>query len=312
MRFFDLHCDTLYECLKENKNLKENDLQISLEKGKNISKWVQCFAIWIPDEYRGEKALNLFKSAYIKLVKEYLSNNNSMLICREFEDIKTAIDSNRCACIFTVEGSSALGGDLNNIYLMKELGVKIVTLTWNGSSEVGDGILVSNSQGISDFGKKAVKLMEDNNIIIDVSHASDELFSDILTISKKPFIASHSNSREICSNKRNLTDEQFLEIKNRQGLVGLNFYKLFINEEKDLGFSGLMNHLEHFLSLGGERIVAIGSDFDGCDTINDIDSLIKIENFYEYLLKHNYSEELIDRLFFNNCYEFFERYSICK
>lgn len=311
MRFFDLHCDTLYECYNNDKGFGENDLQVSLDKRGNISEWVQCFAIWIPDNIKSRKALELLKSSYAKLIREYILNGRSMFLCKDEGDIKKALNAKKCAGIFTVEGSAAIGDDLDNIDLLKRLGVKMVTLTWNGSSEIGDGILVENAKGLSRFGKRAIKSMEHNKIIVDISHASEKLFWDVFDITEKPFVASHSNSQKVCPNKRNLTDDQFLAIRNRKGLVGLNFCKEFVSEKEDAGFAELMKHLEHFLSLKGEDTVAIGSDFDGCKTIKDLSNLRDIERFYEYLLRHNYSEELIDKLFFKNSYDFFEKYNLC-
>ena len=106
--------------------------------------------------------------------------------------------------------------------------------------------------------------METDGIIIDISHASQALFYDVAENTNLPFVASHSNSYKITSHRRNLTDEQFSVIRNRKGLMGLNFHNEFLNNNsQNAGMTDILRHAEHFLSLGGEDILCFGSDFDG-------------------------------------------------
>ena len=100
-----------------------------------------------------------------------------------------------------------------------------MTLTWNGSNEIGSGVMSGDKFGLTPFGKLAVKEMEKEGIVIDVSHASEALFYDVAENTERPFIATHSNSKVLCKHPRNLTDDQFRIICNRGGLVGLNYFK---------------------------------------------------------------------------------------
>ena len=297
MRFFDLHCDTLYRAYNENKSIYKNDFHVSYEKSKGFKKYVQCFAAWIPDEYRGVNALNLFDGCINKLRDEQEESG--------FNIIKTLDDfeKDRCA-IVTVEGGAVLGGDIQKVKYLAENNVKIMTLTWNGRCEIGDGCGVNNSQGITKFGKQVVQKMEAYGIIIDVSHASEKLFYDVANIAEKPFIATHSNSYSVCPHKRNLTDSQFSEIKSRGGIVGITFCSEFLNSNKKAGFDDVLKHVEHFWELGGENTLSIGSDFDGAEVPPELNSLEKVEDLYEYFLKKNYKESLVQKLFFENGYEF--------
>ncbi len=305
MNFFDLHCDTLTKAFQENKELYENDLHISLKRARKYDNYIECFAVWIPDEIRGDAAMNLFNRAYKKLVLEQKSNANNFLICKDANDIENFVKSkNKCGAILTVEGGAVLGGKLENIKCLREKGVRVMTLTWNGSCEIGDGVGVTNPNGLSEFGKKAVKEMEKCGIIVDVSHASERLFYDVCEISEKPLIATHSNSKQICNHRRNLTDEQFRIIAERGGIVGINFCKDFLSEKKSPNLDDIIKHAEHFLELGGENSIAIGSDFDGCDVPDEIAGIEYIENLYEYFLKKNYNQNIIDKVFFGNAYNF--------
>lgn len=291
MKYFDLHCDTLYELVTKNKNINKNDLHISLEKCSNLEKYFQCFAIWIPDDLRGQEALTFFDS------------------CRKkFLDICDNCFQKNLIPILTVEGGAVLGGNLDNIEYLKKSGVKILTLTWNGTCEIGDGSGVKNARGLSDFGKKVVKKLENYDIIIDVSHASKQLFYDVAEISEKPFIATHSNSYKICPHRRNLDDNQFNIIKQAEGIVGITFCKDFLKADpNNITFDDIRRHIDHFLDLGGENTISFGSDFDGAVAPECIDSIEKISNLYEYMCKKNYKEKFLKKLFFENAYSFFNK-----
>lgn len=305
MRLFDLHCDTLYRAVTEKKTLNEGDFHISLNRGAKYESWLQCFAIWIPDDIRGKDALSLFDNAVSKFKSEIQNNTDIIKPCGTKNDIKSVCEENGHGAILTVEGGAALAGDINKLDYMAECGVKIITLTWNGTCELGDGIEVNNPIGITKFGKEAVTRMEKLGIAVDVSHASEKLFYDVCEISTKPFIATHSNARRVCSHKRNLTDDQFKIIRNIGGVVGINFCDYFLRDNGGANFSDILKNVEYFLSLGGEKTVCMGTDFDGTDMPKGIKGIESINDLYEYFLRHNYPESLLDDIFFNNAYRFF-------
>ena len=180
----------------------------------------------------------------------------------------------------------------------------MMTLTWNGVCEAGDGAKVDNPKGLTKFGKNLVKKLEENDIIIDISHASEKLFYDVAEICEKPIVATHSNCKKVCGNPRNLTDEQIKIIKEKGGLIGLTFCKDFLSNSKNASMDDVLRHFEHFLLLSCEDNLAFGSDFDGADTPEEISSIDKIKNLYEYFLKKGYKENLLDKVFFSNAYDF--------
>lgn len=304
MNFFDLHCDTLYEIYSRDQGLYENDCHISIKRSESINKYIGCFAVWMPDEYRDQEAIKFFDCVYNKFLSEKEKNAPYMKFIEASNDMEN-LSKGKKGMILTVEGGSVLGGNIERIKYLRECGVKAITLTWNGENEIGGGS--GSPRGITDFGVKAVKEMEKQGIIIDISHASEELFYDVSRIAQKPFIATHSNSYSVCEHKRNLTDEQFQVIKNKGGIVGVTFCKKFLNLNKDASLSDILNHIEHFLSLSGEKTVSIGSDFDGTDVPRELEGIQTVEILYEYLLRHNYSEKLIYDIFYGNAYEFFKK-----
>ena len=116
-----------------------------------------------------------------------------------------------------------LGGRLERVQDLKDRGVAMLTLTWNGENELGRGVLSPGDTGLTPFGRRAVRALERAGIVVDVSHASPELFWDVAELAERPIVASHSNAKAVCGHPRNLTKEQFLAIRDRGGLVGLNF-----------------------------------------------------------------------------------------
>lgn len=329
MQFFDLHCDTLYRAVTENKTLNENfysaqknnfsvgalfeggvlpPFQLSFDRGKKYRPWVQCMAVWIPDDVTDKYAEMLFDKACSKLKAE--SEINNMKVCNSFSDVKSVSENKGHGVIFTLENGRLIKKP-EDVQKLKGKGVKMITITWNALNSLGSGVKSEKDCGLTELGKNVVKEMNRLGIAVDVSHGSDKLFYDVAEISSAPIAASHSNSRKITKNPRNITDDQFKIICKKGGVVGLNFCRSFLNENhKKASMDDILRHAEHFLGLGGENHLCIGSDFDGTDMPDGITGIESIENLYGHFLKHNYSEKLLSKLFFENAYNFFENFDI--
>ena len=300
MKLFDLHCDTLFELNDKSQDLENSELAVSLKGMQKYDKIVRCFAIYTPDTLKGAEAREHLKNLYSIFVKQLARYNDKITRVTDLE----SLNKSHIGAVLTVENGSVLAGDFNNIKELSEMGVKLFSITWNGENELGFGQL--KNRGLKPFGKECIPVLEQNGITIDVSHLSDKGFEDVCTISKNPFVASHSNSRKICPHKRNLTDEQIKEIIARGGLIGLNFYKGFLNKNFDLADKyDIIKHAEHILSLGGENTLCIGTDFDGAEIVGEYDSdskLICLENLF---LQNGFSREITDKILFNNANNFF-------
>ena len=158
--------------------------------------------------------------------------------------------------------------------------------------------------GLTDFGKNVVKEMDRLGMIIDVSHLSEVGFWDVVKGSKKPFVASHSNSKTVWNHPRNLTDEQFGVFVERQGLVGINFYPVFLNGSFDTDVEKVLDHIDHFLNLGGDTVIAMGSDFDGAKMPEHIDGIQDVKYLYHLIVKR-YGTTRAEQFFYENAYRFF-------
>ena len=207
MIIFDAHADTPTRLLDENKSLFYNDLHIDL---KRLSKndCMQVFATFISAEYK-DNAKERLNSVVTNFFGE--ANKYNLKICKTHEDIKTA--KGPCG-ILSLEGGEPIE-TLEDIEHLKRLGILMIAPTWNYRNKLATGVMEKDDTGLTDFGKKAIRRMNELGILIDVSHLSEKSFWDVCKISKRPICASHSNSKAVTNHPRNLTDEQFIKIRGK-------------------------------------------------------------------------------------------------
>ncbi len=301
---FDLHCDTLTECYKQNLGLCNTTLHFSLDKLPLGMRLCQAMAVFMPDTLRGQEAEQYFQSVLAVFQKELETHHQLVAQVQSPKDIAAILAEKPFAAMLTVEGGSVLAGKLDNVYMLRDAGVKMMTLTWNGENEICGG--AATQKGFTPFGRQVVPLMEKLGIVVDASHLSDTGFYELCEITDAPFVASHSNARAVCHHRRNLTDDMFREICRRKGLVGLNYYSGFIRENGQTNsIQDLIRHLHHFLDLGGEEVLALGSDFDGAAIPEYIQGLEKLEYLVETLKRSGIPTRVLQNILFNNAAGFF-------
>ena len=218
----DLHCDTLTDCMYAGSNiidtLDDPARTLSLTSIPKDIHWAQFFAVFVPDELRGEKAIRFFDDACANFDRQMRKFADLVSPCRNVADMERAWAAGKTAAFLSVENGSAFAGDLSRIGKTKRQGVCAVTLTWNGENELGSGNVTD--RGLTDFGRAAVREMERCGILIDVSHLNDAGLADVFETAERPFLATHSNARAICAHRRNLTDVQIKEMVRRGCLIG--------------------------------------------------------------------------------------------
>ena len=281
MRYFDLHCDTPYRMYEEN--LDFNSGKLSVNSAENIfEEYYQCFAVWLDDNL--EKPFQKYKGT-IQNFKE------------KFEKSGSKIKS-----VFTVEGGAVLEGNIDNLYLLKNDGIRALTLTWNGKNQIASG--ADFEGGITDFGRETVRVMNALKIACDLSHLNRESFYGALEEAEFP-IATHSCAYEVYPHKRNLTDDQIKELVFKNGIMGLCFYPKFLGEG-DV-FENIYKHLFYLLDKGYENHIAIGSDFDGADMDKRLCKASNVKALYEFLNEKGINVQILDKIFFLNAKKFFEK-----
>lgn len=295
--FIDAHCDTASVMLDNKKVLKKNDLHFDLTRAPQG--YTQVFAAYIAPEYyddpmaRTMAILNLMK-------KEIDKKTNRAELCTNSAERTIALENGNMPVFLSLEGAEAIktAEDVKRIY---DAGVRFVALTWNNSNHLAGGVLDEEGTGLSVLGRRMIYEMEKLGMIIDVSHLNDRSFWDVARVTSYPIIASHSCSRTICRNKRNLTDEQFKAICVKGGVVGINLYSDFLVSRGKAQIKHIIKHIDHFLKLGGENHIGIGSDFDGMNKpVEGISGVEDMPKLIEAFRANGYSERLIDKICFGN------------
>ncbi|MCQ2433005.1 MAG: dipeptidase [Clostridia bacterium] len=301
----DLHCDTLYELPKDNTDFHNTNHHISFDRVGDFTSYTQVMALWSNVRRTDDECYEAFWNNYHYGCKA-LENHPEIMLCKSGADLKAARADGKQAIVLGVEGGNLLGEDLSRLDSLYEAGVRIFTLVWGSVSRMGGAHDVGG--GLSPFGVQALKKIISLGIIPDVSHASREIFYQTAAYCDDagvPFIATHSNSAAVHPHTRCLDDEQFTMIKRSGGLVGISMCMLHLTTEEHCTVGRVVEHIERYLSLGGEKTVCFGCDFDGIGTMPD--GMTGVESMgliAEEMLRRNYKESLIADIFQHNAENF--------
>ena len=288
MRIFDLHCDTASKIYRKQSDFSDKDLQVNFQYLSEFDEYFQVFAMWVDAKKQKDN-------------KKYVSD----MIGYFSKEIKKHPDPRY---LISIEGGEALENDVENVNYFFSKGVKIITPVWNYENLIGVPSCISDFGGISPFGRRVIERMNGLNMSVDLSHINLQGFFECVEIAERP-IVTHSNSYAVCKNKRNITDEQFCIIKQKNGIIGINFYPYFLNNTDSATVKDIIKHIYHFLSLGGENNICIGSDFDGIDCfVKGFENIMGYNVLIEEMLKLNFLEEIIAKITYINCKNYMNDY----
>lgn len=300
MRFFDGHCDTILHCYLTGDHLADSTGHWSLEKVKDFTGVAQIFACFgEPEDMPGRALWDVFQEEISLFRREVEANHDRITLCTTADDLERAWHEGKTAAFLSAEGAELLDCDLEKLESAYSWGLRAVNLTWNHENALSGTNVEAPDKGLTAQGRVFVQRMQELGMLVDVSHLSDPGFWDVMELARKPVFASHSNSRKQCFHPRNLTDEQFTAIIENHGVAGLNMCDEFLGETPTV--DTLVAHVEHWFSLGGEKNVSLGGDWDGISHppagISDIRDIYKLA---DRLLQLNYSEGQVNDLFYNN------------
>lgn len=331
----DMHCDTISEIRHRRKEkgeecgLRENGMHIDALRLRESGYLLQCFALYVNlrgcggiDE-RGEahpdRAWEDLQELY-RLYRQELSRNQDILQSVEGPDgLESCRRTGKVGALLTVEEGGVCGGSLRRLEELRDMGVRMMTLTWNFPNELGrpniDGLSPRHGyeslfqadmeHGLTETGRAFVVRMEELGMLADVSHLSDKGFWDVAEVSRRPFVASHSNARSVCPCVRNLTDEMIRCLAEKGGVMGLNFCADFLRTVPE----GVRNpgrledvaaHAAHIFRVGGEDCLGLGSDFDGIDTNEALPGAQAMEKLWDCLKQNGFTERQLDKIFYGN------------
>lgn len=246
----------------------------------------QVCSVWL------KEGINNPYTAYRNIIQQFL------------EDIEIPINhiEKDKTVLLSLEGGSPFERDLGRLYSIKNDGISSIMLTWNN-----DNTLAGGAFGVSGLTKKgidAINILNELGMALDLSHLNDKsLYSAIDRADM--VLASHSNARAVCAHKRNLTDDALRLIRDKEGIVGINFYPAFLGDG-DV-FENIYLHIEHMLNLGLENCVAIGSDLDGAEMDAKLSKTEDIAALYNFLSERFGDGDISDKIFYKNAYNFYQK-----
>lgn len=315
MRIIDGHSDVLWKMWKKKYVEKlplerpfDHDaewLMVTKKKLQEGGVGLQVFAIYIPEEQSKTLAFQTALEMIDLFYTEILSDE--VIFIRSQEDLKRWEESGRLGVLLSLEGAEAVEGDFVKLHTLHRLGVRWIGLTHNPANQVADGVGEERGAGLSQFGRDFVKELNRLQIAVDLSHLSERGFWDVLHISSSPPFASHSNSKEVYPHRRNLTDEQIAALIKAGGYIGLTYVPYFTAAKEQVTIDDLLLHVDHMLSVGAEKHLGLGSDFDGITkTINGLEHSGQTGFLVEKLLQR-YPAATVEGILYRNALEYLGR-----
>src|ERR1035441_5974051 len=236
----DTHADTPQRFLDENYDIGSTDPKdpghISLDKAKAGNLGAEFFSIWVdPETNQGHFAhhtLDLIDSVYEQAAR----HPDRMMMAFSVADIERAHREHKLAALLGIEGGHSIENDMHLLRDYYRLGVRYMTLSWSNTNEWADSSgdindpKIEHHNGLTENGKQFVLEMNRLGMLVDVSHVADKTFYDAIAVTKAPVIASHSSARALTNHPRNMTDDMLRAVAKNGGVVQVNFYNAFIDE----------------------------------------------------------------------------------
>ena len=297
----DLHCDTIMQLLDhpDSGDLYRNTWKIDIEKLQKAHSKVQDFALFINlgetnDPYGRYEEMRNLCTTQIHLYGEHIQHVLS------YQDVESVYESGKIGALMSIEEGGVLGGDLDKLKQAYQDGVRLITLTWNYPNGLGEPHCGEQHKKLTPKGIEFVEAMQDLGIIVDCSHLNDAGTEKLGDILDAPFIASHSNAREVTAHTRNLPDNLIKLIANKGGVIGLNFAQSFLGTSPVSRIEDIVKHGLYLINKGGEDVVALGTDFDGIKPNTEIKDASEMYRLYDAFKEAGLSVEQCEKLFWKN------------
>lgn len=325
MKVVDMHCDTISEIVNQRRRgeeccLRKNGLQADLERMRAGGYTLQNFALFVNVKKCAATPWDEVCALWETYRDEIGANADLIAPVHSYADIAKNEREGRMSAMLTVEEGAVCQGETEKLDRLYEMGVRMLTLTWNYPNGIGyparnlekdqshdaSGRRAPDAGGgLTEFGREFVRRMEELGMIVDVSHLSDAGFYDVMQYTKKPFAASHSNAREICGCARNLTDDMIRKLAGRGGCMGLNFCMDFLETDHKAAKGACMmeaaiRHARHIVKVGGEEVLGLGSDFDGIDVNPELPGAQSMEKLWNALHGAGFTPRQLDLIFEGN------------
>jgi membrane dipeptidase len=308
VKLFDLHADIGYDVyhqsLKQAPNPLRHEHAPKLKRGG-------IEAVAMASFFQGDESLEV-ALAMVEMLDRALTQNTDVfhrVLDGDFSDTKIN-------ALMSLEGLGFLQEEhYATLDTFHRLGIRMASLTWNDQNACATGISGSVLRGLTPFGQAVVKRFNELKIVVDVSHLNEASFWDVLRSSKRPILASHSNTKRHCFVERNLSDQQIRALIEQGGLIGLNAARNFVHlESARQDAYHLAAHATHMIDLGGAHNVALGFDFmDFFDfgeasskMAHDLLDATQAQSILDALAKQGLGIKQIEQIAFFNAQHFFQ------
>lgn len=308
----DGHTDVLLGLIQQRRKFwEESDRgHVDYPRMKKGNVLAAFFAVWPGiNQYYIQKGTRQL----LELVEE--PKNNAIFI-KKPEDLEKADKEGKVGVIFHIEGIGGFDTEFHLLNFLYRLGLRSFGITWSdlnifGSGSSFDPSTPIDTRGITGEGRELILEANKLGVIVDVSHLSDKSFWDVLNISKKPVIASHSSCRAISPVSRNLTDEMIKALADSGGVMGINFGNMFLREDcgrsDDTPFTKIIDHVDHVKNLVGPNHVAFGSDFDGTGVPAEVKDVTGFNKLVAEMEERGYTDEDINKICHGNFVRIFKK-----
>ncbi|MGI9104040.1 MAG: dipeptidase [Terriglobales bacterium] len=237
----DTHADTPQLFLDESFDLATDSpkVNVTLPNVRKGNLGAEFFSIWVEpgyfDAHYARRAIDLIDSVY----EQARRHPDQMTMAFSAEDIVRARtgQQKKFAALLGLEGGHAIENDIHLLRVFYRIGVRYMTLTWSNSNEWADSSgdvnnpRVAHHNGLTPFGKQVVVEMNRLGMMVDISHVADKTFWDVIAVTKAPVIASHSSARALAAHPRNMDDDMLKAVAKNGGVVQVNFFDAFLDEE---------------------------------------------------------------------------------
>lgn len=254
----------------------------------------------------GEETPRITPTQYADLIFDKIEsivqkNSRYLSIARTPADLYNDKRNGRKSIMLGIENGLAIERELANLKHFAQRGVVYITLCHNGDNDICDSARGCNTHdGVSSFGEKVIREMNDLGIMVDLSHGDEKSFYDALDISRVPIVCSHSNCKALCDVPRNLTDDQLRALAAKGGVAHTTLYGGFLRKDGEASVLDAVDHLEHAIRIMGIDHVGIGTDFDGDGGVRGMADSSELINFTIRLLRRKYSERDIEKIWGGN------------
>lgn len=288
MLIVDSHCDTpMFFHQDITFHHRDERIKVDLHKMSEGKQDVAFMVAYLPrvglrkeDLQFATRQANEILTAIENMVQKCNTDRERLVIATSVDELYRNKIQKKKSLVLGIENGFAIGDDISLIKHFYHRGVRYMTLCHNGNNLIcGSARYNEEGLGLTDFGKSVVQEMNKVGMAIDLSHAGEQSFYDVLEWSKAPVVCSHSSAKALCDHSRNLTDDQLRAIAQKGGVVQVCLYKGFLSTDREATIQDVILHLKHMIQIMGIEHVGIGTDFDGDGGVigcNDSSELINL------------------------------------